>query len=108
MAVLVETTTLRAEDWSPVSGGVPDQRSVKGIQVTPGTYATAQSRLVLDADGETVKFVPLDQGELDAPLAASAEAGEFVPGPEEVEAHEAAERAPDSILVGQRPPALPL
>jgi hypothetical protein len=70
MAVLVETTTLSAEGLVTVSGGTPDQREVRGIQVTPGNYTTAQGRLVLDADGETVKFVPLDQDELDAVIAA--------------------------------------
>lgn len=70
MAVIVETTTLSAEGFVTVSGGTPDQRSVRGVHITPGNHTTAQGRLVLDADGETVKFVPLDQDELDAVIAA--------------------------------------
>jgi hypothetical protein len=70
MAVLVEISTLSAEGLVTVSGGTQEQRSLEGLQVTPGNYTTAQGRLVLDADGETVKFIPLDQDELDAVIAA--------------------------------------
>jgi hypothetical protein len=36
----------------------------------PDTYTTARGRLVLDADGETVKFVPVDPEELAVVIAA--------------------------------------
>jgi hypothetical protein len=70
MAVTVELSTLSAEGLVTVSGGTQEQRKLEGLQVTPGTYTTARGRLVLDEDGETVKFVPLDQEELDDVIAA--------------------------------------
>jgi len=70
MAVEVELSTLSAEGLVTVSGGTREQRALEGVQVTPGTYTTAQGRLVLDADGETVKFVPVDPAELEAVIAA--------------------------------------
>jgi hypothetical protein len=69
MAVKIEITTLSAEGLVTVSGGTPAQRvgtPGDGLHVELGNYTTAQGHLVLDADGETVKFVPLDQDELEA------------------------------------------
>ncbi len=74
MAVTVELSTLSAEGLVTVSGGTQEQRSLEGLQVTPGTYTTAQGRLVLGEDGKTVEFVPLDQEELEAVIAADEEA----------------------------------
>ena len=73
MAVKVEITTLSAEGLATVSGGTPDQRvgtPGDGLHVEKGNYTTAQGHLILAADGKTVEFVPLDQDELDAVIAA--------------------------------------
>jgi site-specific DNA recombinase len=91
----------------------------KAVRGGDGSLADLNERLRqefdefrLDAiDGETVGVQPILKArpfDVGTALAAWAEAGEFAPSPEEVEAHEAAERASDPILVGQRPPALPL
>jgi hypothetical protein len=68
MAITIDTTTGNVDGLVTAGAGPEDSRPMVGgnVHATPGQRVKARGRLVLDADGETVKFVPLDQDELDA------------------------------------------
>lgn len=71
MSVRIDTTTANSAGLITAGGGTPDRGNISG-HVTPGNLKTAQGRLVLADDNETVKFVPENPDEFSAVIAADA------------------------------------
>lgn len=66
MSIDVEISNMNAKGRAVASAGTPDARTLGGSRVTPGSLTTATGRIVLDADNETLKFVPDDEGDFAA------------------------------------------
>lgn len=71
MAITIDTTSTDIDGTVSAASGPGDSRPIVGgtARAVPAQRVKARGRLVLDADGETVKFEPLDQDDLDAVIA---------------------------------------
>jgi hypothetical protein len=72
MAITIDTNTATALGTVTAGAGPEGQRAARpgDPAPSPGNRVTAQGRLALAEDGETVLFVPTDPAELEAVIAA--------------------------------------